>query len=60
MQTIDIQEEDMRMSMSLLCVEDASEKLQCIFKSHKIGSTFYTENTLHKRLQTKRLSSYGR
>ena len=31
-------------------VEDTSEKLWCILRSHKIRSTFYTENTLHKLL----------
>ena len=31
-------------------VEDTSEKLRCILRSHKIRSTFYTENTLRKLL----------
>ena len=45
-----IQEEEIRMSINLPNVECASEKLQCIFRSHKIRSTFYSENTLHKIL----------
>ena len=31
-------------------IEDTSEKLRIILKSHKIISTFYTEKTLHKVL----------
>ena len=38
------------MSMNLPYIEGTSEKLQHILKSHKIRSTFYTENTLHKLL----------
>ena len=49
-QAIDIQEEEARMSINLPHVEGTSEKLQRILRSHKIGSTFYTENTLHKLL----------
>ena len=29
-------------------VEEISEKLRCILRSHEIRSTFYTEKTLHK------------
>ena len=50
MQVTDIQEEEIRMSINLPNVEGASEKLWCILRSHKIRSTFYTENTLHKLL----------
>ena len=45
-----IQEEEIRMSINLLYVEGTSEKLQRILRSHKIRSTFYTENTLRKLL----------
>ena len=38
------------MSVNLPYVEGTSEKLQRIFRSHKIRSTFYTENTLLKLL----------
>ena len=38
------------MSINLPCVEGNSEKLWRILGSHKIGSTLYTENTLHKLL----------
>ena len=31
-------------------IEDTSEKLRSILRSHKIISTFYTEKTLHKVL----------
>ena len=50
MPATDIQEEEIRMSINLPNVECASEKLQRIFRSHKIRSTFYSENTLHKIL----------
>ena len=46
----DIQEEEIRMSINLPYVESTSEKLRRILRSHKIRSTFYTENTLRKRL----------
>ena len=38
------------MSINLLRVKGTSEKLQHILGSHKVISTFYTENTLHKFL----------
>ena len=38
------------MSINLPYVEGTSEKLGHILRSHKIRSTFYTENTLHKLL----------
>ena len=50
MQATDIQEEEIRMSIWLPHIEGTSEKLWCILRSHKIRSTFYTENTLHKLL----------
>ena len=46
----DIQEEEIRVSINLMYVEGTSEKLQRIFRSHKIRSTFCTENTLRKLL----------
>ena len=49
-QTTDIQEEEIRMSVNLPYVEGTSEKLWLILRSHKIRSTFYTENTLRKLL----------
>ena len=49
-QATDIQEEEVRMSTNLPYVEDTSEKLRCILRSHKIRSTFYTESTLRKLL----------
>ena len=42
-QATDIQEEEIRMSINLPCVEGTSEKLWRILRSHKIRSTFYTE-----------------
>ena len=50
MQAADIQEEEIRMSINLPYVDGTSEKLQRILRSHKIRSTFYTENTLRKLL----------
>ena len=50
MQATDIQEEEIRMSINLPYVESTSEKLWRILRSHKIRSTFYTEETLHKLL----------
>ena len=47
-----IQEEKITMSINLPLVEDTSEKLQRILRSHKIRSTFYSENTLRKLLCT--------
>ena len=50
MQATDIQEEEITMSVNLMYVEGTSEKLRGILRSHKIGSTFFTENTLRKLL----------
>ena len=47
-QSTDIQKEEIRMSINLMYVEGTNEKLRCILRSHKIRSTFYTENNLHK------------
>ena len=47
-QAADIQEEEIKMSINLPYVEGTSEKLRRILRSHKIRSTFYTENTLRK------------
>ena len=49
-QTTDIQEEEIRMSINLPYVEVTSENLRRILRSHKIGSTCYTESTLRKLL----------
>ena len=49
-QAADIQEEEMTMSINLPYVEDTSEKLRRILRSHKIRSTFYTKTTLRKLL----------
>ena len=49
-QATNIQDEEIRMSIDLLHVEATSEKLGHILKSHKIRSTFYTENTLRASL----------
>ena len=49
-QTIDIQEEEIRMSINLSKVEGTSENVQRTLRSHKIRSTFYTENALCKLL----------
>ena len=38
------------MNINLLYVEDTSEKLWRILRSHKIRSTLYTENTVRKLL----------
>ena len=38
------------MSINLLYVGGNSEKLRRILTSHKIGTTFYAENTSHKLL----------
>ena len=40
MQATDIQEEEIRISISLPYVEGTSEKLRGILRSHKIRSTF--------------------
>ena len=50
LQTTDIQEEEIRMSINLLYIEGTSEKLCRILRSHKIRSTFYIEQTLRKTL----------
>ena len=47
---IDIQEEEIGMSINLPCVEGTSEKLWRILRSNKIRSTLYTEDTLRKLL----------
>ena len=44
-QATDIPEEEIRMSINLPYTEDSSETLRRILRSHKIRSTFYTENT---------------
>ena len=49
-QATDIQDEEIRMTINLPYTEGTSEKLRHILKSHKIRSTFYTENTLRKLL----------
>ena len=49
-QVTDIQEEEIRMGINLPYVEGTSEKLRRILRSHKIRSTFYTENILRKLL----------
>ena len=49
-QAADIQEEEIKMSINLPYVEGTREKLPRILRSHKIRSTFYTENTLCKLL----------
>ena len=56
-QTTDIKEEEIRMSINLNLpyIEGTSEKLQCILRSHKIRSTFHTENILRKLLLCKHL-----
>ena len=43
-QAIDIQNDEIKMSINLLYVQGTSEKLRHILKSHKISSIFYTEN----------------
>ena len=46
-QVTDIQEEEVKMSINLPCVEGTGEKLWQILRSHKISTFyFYTENTL--------------
>ena len=47
-QSTDIQEGEIRMSINLLHVEGISEKLQCIIRSHKIRSIFHTKSALCK------------
>ena len=49
-QATDNQEEEIRMSINLLYVEGTTENLRSILRSHKIRSTFYTENALRKLL----------
>ena len=48
-QTTDIQEEEIRISISLPYVEGNSEKLRRIIRSYKTRSTFYTDMTLRKQ-----------
>ena len=60
-QALDIQDEEIRMSINLPYVEGTSEKLQHILRSHKIRSTLYTKHTLHKLLcKPKDRNSYRR
>ena len=49
-QATDIQEDEIRMSINLLYVKGAGERLWHILRSHKIRSNFYTENNLCKLL----------
>ena len=49
-QAIDIQQEEIRMSINLPYVEGTGEKLRRILRCHKIRSTFYTKKTLCKLL----------
>ena len=49
-QAIDIQEEEIVISVNLSHVEGTSEKLWRILRSHKVRPTFYTENTLRELL----------
>ena len=49
-QATDIQDEEIRMSINLPYVEGTIEKLRHIPRSHKIRSSFYSENTLCKLL----------
>ena len=49
-QARDIQQEEIRMSINLPDVKSTSEKLQRVLRSHKIRSTFYTENNFLKLL----------
>ena len=49
-QATDIQEEEIRMNINLSYIEGTCEKLWRILRSHKTGSTFYTEKTLQKLL----------
>ena len=45
-----IQKHEIKMSINLLCVEGTREKLRRILKSHTIILTFYTEDSLCKKL----------
>ena len=49
-QATDIQEKEIIMSIVLPYVEDTSEKLRRILRSHKIRSTFYAEMNSRKIL----------
>ena len=49
-QATDIQGDEIRMSINLLYFKGASKKLRRILRSHKIRSTFCTENTLRELL----------
>ena len=53
-QATDIQEEEIRMSINLPYVEGIREKLPRIVRSHKVRSTFYTQNTLCKLLSNRK------
>ena len=53
-QATDIQEEEIKVSINLFYVEGTSEKLRLILRTHKMISTFYTENTLLKLLYKSR------
>ena len=45
-QAADIQEEEIRISITLLYIEGTSKKLRRILRSHKIRSNFFTEMTV--------------
>ena len=49
-QVTDIQEDEIKMSIHLPYVKGSGEELWRILRFHKIGSTFYTENTLRNLL----------
>ena len=42
-----VQNEEIKMSINLRCVDGISEKPRLMLKSHKTRSTFYTENFLY-------------
>ena len=39
-----IQEKDIKMSIRLIYIEDTSEKVRRILRSHRVRSTLFTEN----------------
>ena len=47
-QATNIQEEEIRISVNLPCVEGTSGKPRHILRSHKVRSTFYIKSTLRK------------
>ena len=49
-QATNIQEEEIRISVNLPCVEGTSGKPRHILRSHKVRSTFYIKSTLRKLL----------